>query len=222
MIDQNTIEILQSELLLELGRTFIMVGVSTLLGVMIGGLLGLLLYLTSSDLFFKNKWLNRITGVIVNMIRSFPYIILLIVLLPLSAVIVGTKIGTAAATVPLTIAAIAFFARLAEGAFSEVDRGVLEAAIASGARLSLIFKDVLFVEALPGLIRSITITIISLTGYSAMAGTVGGGGIGDFAIRYGYHRYELGVMFVTVIVIIVIVQLIQWIGDKLAERAMKR
>ena len=222
MIDQNTIEILQSELLLELGRTFIMVGVSTLLGVMIGGLLGLLLCLTSSDLFFKNKWLNRITGVIVNMIRSFPYIILLIVLLPLSAVIVGTKIGTAAATVPLTIAAIAFFARLAEGAFSEVDRGVLEAAIASGARLSLIFKDVLFVEALPGLIRSITITIISLIGYSAMAGTVGGGGIGDFAIRYGYHRYELGVMFVTVIVIIVIVQLIQWIGDKLAERAMKR
>ena len=135
---------------------------------------------------------------------------------------VGTKIGTAAATVPLAIAAIAFFARLAEGAFSEVDKGVLEAAVASGARLSLILKEVLFVEALPSLIRSTTVTIICIIGYSAMAGTVGGGGIGDLAIRYGYNRYETGVMFVTVVLLIIIVQLIQFIGDRLADRATKR
>lgn len=215
-------EILKNELSLAVWQTFVMVGISTVLGLVIGGLLGLLLYLTSSNLFFKNKSVNRISGTIINMVRSFPYIILLIVLLPVAEILVGSRIGTAASSVPLVIAAIAFFARLAEGAFSEIDKGVLEAAIASGARFSLIFKEVLLVEAMPSLIRATTITIISLIGYSAMAGTVGGGGIGDLAIRFGYYRYEYGVMFVTVILLVIIVQLIQYIGDKLAERATKR
>ena len=179
---QQTIEILKSELPTEIARTFGMVGVSTLLGVVFGSLIGLLLYLTSSDLFFKNKWVNRIAGIIVNVIRSFPYIILMILLLPLAGILVGTKIGAPAATVSLSIAAIAFFARLAEGAFSEVDRGVLEAALASGAKLSLIFREVLFVEAMLSLIRATTVTIISLVGYSAMAGALGGGGIGDESV----------------------------------------
>lgn len=218
----ETIQILKDELPLAIWQTITMVGIATLFGLVLGGLLGLFLYLTSSELFFKNKWLNNISGMVVNVTRSFPYIILLIVLLPLSGIIVGTKIGTNAATVPLVIAAIAFFARLAEGAFSEVDKGVLEAAIASGAKFSLIFREVLLVEAKPGLIRAVTLTIISLIGYSAMAGTVGGGGIGDLAIRLGYHRYETGVMIAIVIVLIVIVQLIQLIGDKWAERATKR
>ena len=177
------------------------------------------MYLTSSKLFFKNKLINSIAGFVINIIRSLPFIILLVLLLPLTKIIVGSNIGPEAATVPITIAAIAFFARLSEGAFSEVDNGVIEAAISSGASLHLILSDVLIVEAFPSLIRGITVNLVSLIGFSAMAGIVGGGGIGDLAIRYGYYT---GVMIVTVLILLILVQSIQIFGDMLATKFSRR
>lgn len=143
-------------------------------------------------------------------------------LLPVTKLIVGSSIGPEAATVPITIASIAFFARLSEGAFSEVDSGVIEAAISSGASFKLILTDVLIVEALPSLIRAITVNLVSLIGFSAMAGIVGGGGIGDLAIRYGYYRYETGVMIVTVAILVILVQFIQISGDLIAGKVYRR
>jgi len=218
----STIEILKNELgqaALDSGK---MIGTAMIISLIIGGALGLILYLTSSNLFFKNKLINSIAGFIINVIRSLPFVILLVLLLPLTKIIVGTNIGPEAATVPITIAAIAFFARLSEGAFSEVDKGVIEAAISSGASLYLILFDVLIVEAFPSLIRAITVNLVSLIGYSAMAGIVGGGGIGDLAIRYGYYRYETGVMIVTVLILLILVQAIQLIGDALATKLSRR
>lgn len=218
----STIEILKSELgqaVLDSGK---MIGTAMIISLIIGGALGLLLYLTSSKLFFKNKLINSIAGFVINIIRSLPFIILLVLLLPLTKIIVGSNIGPEAATVPITIAAIAFFARLSEGAFSEVDNGVIEAAISSGASLHLILSDVLIVEAFPSLIRGITVNLVSLIGFSAMAGIVGGGGIGDLAIRYGYYRYETGVMIVTVLILLILVQSIQIFGDMLATKFSRR
>lgn len=218
----STIDILRSELgqaVLDSGK---MIGIAMIISLIIGGALGLILYLTSSRLFFKNKLANSIAGFIINVIRSLPFIILLVLLLPLTKVIVGTNIGPEAATVPITIAAIAFFARLSESAFSEVDNGVIEAAISSGASMCLIIFDVLIVEALPSLIRGITVNLVSLIGYSAMAGIVGGGGIGDLAIRYGYYRYETGVMVVTVLILLILVQVIQLTGDALANKLSRK
>lgn len=218
----STIDILKSELgqaVLDSGK---MIGTSMIISLIIGGALGLLLYLTSSKLFFKNKLINSIAGFVINIIRSLPFIILLVLLLPLTKIIVGSNIGPEAATVPITIAAIAFFARLSEGAFSEVDNGVIEAAISSGASLHLILSDVLIVEAFPSLIRGITVNLVSLIGFSAMAGIVGGGGIGDLAIRYGYYRYETGVMIVTVLILLILVQSIQIFGDMLAKKFSRR
>lgn len=218
----NTFDILHDELGKAMAESFNMIGIAIVLSIVVGGLIGLILYLTSSPLFFKNKVINSIAGVIVNIIRSLPFVILLVLLIPITKNLVGTSIGPKAAAVPLSIASIAFFARLAEGAFSEVDKGVLEAAIASGAKLTLILKDVLIVEAMPSLIRAVTVSLVSLIGYSAMAGIVGGGGIGDLAIRYGYYRYETGVMIATVILLIVIVQIIQFVGDLFADISSKR
>lgn len=218
----STIDILKSELgqaVLDSGK---MIGTAMIISLIIGGALGLLLYLTSSKLFFKNKLINSIAGFVINIIRSLPFIILLVLLLPLTKIIVGSNIGPEAATVPITIAAIAFFARLSEGAFSEVDNGVIEAAISSGASLHLILSDVLIVEAFPSLIRGITVNLVSLIGFSAMAGIVGGGGIGDLAIRYGYYRYETGVMIVTVLILLILVQSIQIFGDMLATKFSRR
>ena len=218
----STIEILKSELgqaVLDSGK---MIGTAMIISLIIGGALGLLLYLTSSKLFFKNKLINSIAGFVINIIRSLPFIILLVLLLPLTKIIVGSNIGPEAATVPITISAIAFFARLSEGAFSEVDNGVIEAAISSGASLHLILSDVLIVEAFPSLIRGITVNLVSLIGFSAMAGIVGGGGIGDLAIRYGYYRYETGVMIVTVLILLILVQSIQIFGDMLATKFSRK
>lgn len=218
----STIEILKNELgqaMLDSGK---MIGTAMAISLIIGGALGLLLYLTSSKLFFKNKLANTIAGFIINIIRSLPFVILLVLLLPLTKIIVGSNIGPEAATVPITIASIAFFARLSESAFSEVDNGIIEAAISSGASLPLILFDVLIVEAFPSLIRAITVNLVSLIGFSAMAGIVGGGGIGDLAIRYGYYRYETGVMIVTVLILLILVQTIQFIGDGLAIKFSRR
>lgn len=218
----NTISILQSELGQAIKDSLNMIVIAMILSIIVGGLIGLILYLTSNSLFLKNKIINSIAGIIVNIIRSLPFVILLVLLIPITKIMVGTSIGPQAAAVPLSIASIAFFARLAEGAFNEVDKGVLEAAVASGAKLRLILTDVLIVEAMPSLIRGITVTLVSLISFSAMAGIVGGGGIGDLAIRYGYYRYETGVMIVTVIILVVVVQVIQFIGDGLARISSKR
>lgn len=219
---ESTIEILRNELGTAVIDSAKMIGIAMIISLIVGGALGLILYLTSNKLFFKNKVINSIAGFIINIIRSLPFVILLVLLIPFTKVLVGSSIGPEAATVPITIAAIAFFARLSEGAFSEIDSGVIEAAISSGASFRLILFDVLIVEAFPSLIRGITVNLVSLIGFSAMAGIVGGGGIGDLAIRYGYYRYETGVMIVTVLILVTLVQIIQLVGDSLAKHLSRK
>lgn len=210
------------ELKLALNETFLMVSVSLVAAIIIGGLLGLLLFLSYNHLFFKNKVLNEISSVIVNIIRSIPFIILLVLLIPISKAIVNTTIGPTAVIVPLSISAIAFYARLSEASFSDVNKGVLESAVASGAKVFDIITGILIPEALPQLINGITITAISLIGFSAMAGTVGGGGIGNLAIRYGYQRYNTTVMITCVVVLVVIVQALQLLGDSSSRLVNKK
>ncbi|HEY8890988.1 MAG TPA: ABC transporter permease subunit [Clostridium sp.] len=217
----NNFDLLQ-ELVLALKETFLMVSVSLIGAIIIGGLLGLFLFLTSNNLFLKNRVLNEISGVTINIIRSIPFIILLVLLIPLSKAIVHTTIGPSAVIVPLLVSAIAFYARLSEVSFRNVSKGVLESAVASGAKAIDIIIGILIPEALPQLINGITITAIALIGYSAMAGTVGGGGIGNLAIQYGYERYNTTVMVICVVVLIVIVQALQLLGDFSSKRVNKK
>ena len=203
-------------------ETALMVLYSLGFAIVFGGLLGLLLFLTSNLLFIKNRIVNEIVGVIINVTRSIPFLILLVVLIPFAKSIVGTGIGYKAVIVPLSFAAIAFYARLAEVSFSEVNQGVLEAAVASGAKPMAIIVHILIPEALPQLIKNLTVTAVSLIGYSAMAGIVGGGGIGDLAIRYGYQRYQTDVMLICVIVLIIIVQALQAGGDFAAKKVNRK
>lgn len=214
------------QLLPDLGKAFVqtlyMVGISLFAAIILGLPIGILLFVTDKGLFLENAFTKNVLGFIVNMIRSIPFIILLVTLLPLTKLIVGSTIGPTAASVSLSIAAIPFFARLVETALREIDKGVIEAAISIGATPWMIIKDVLLPEAKPGIIQGVNITAISLVAYSAMAGTVGGGGIGDLAIRFGYYRYDNTVMFTTVIVLICLVQLIQYGGDFIAKKVDKR
>lgn len=198
------------------GETAFMVGWALFFSIIFGVLLGLFLYLTSSQYFFKNHLLNSTIGFIVNAIRSVPFLILLVTLLPLGQLFVKTTIGPKAVIFPLAVAAVAFYARLSENAFNEVDKGVIEASVASGAKPSHIVTGILFPEALPQLVRHLTVTTISLISYSAMAGIVGGGGIGDLAIRYGYQRYSAQILIICIILLVAIVQVVQWIGDIIA------
>lgn len=208
---------IKGEVLEALGQTAFMVLTSLVFAIVLGGLLGLVLFVTSDQLFVKNAVINKIVGIILNIIRSVPFLILMIFLLPLSKLIVGTKIGSQAVIVPLSIASIAFFSRLAGASFSAVNRGVLEAYVASGAnKFAVVFK-ILIPEALSSLVKNITVTAISVLGFSAMAGLVGGGGLGDLAYRYGYQRYQTEIMIVCVVILIVLVQLIQWLGDTIAR-----
>jgi D-methionine transport system permease protein len=218
---EHSLEIL-SELGKASGETLQMVLIASVLAVTVGLLLGLILYITSSSLLYKNNVINTIAGLIINIIRSIPFVILLVLLVPITAWLVGTTIGPKAAAVPLTVASIAFFARLAESAFEEVDKGLVEAVLAMGGGLKEIITGVLLVEALPGLVRAVTVTLISIIGYSAMAGTVGGGGIGDLAIRFGYYRYQMDVMFITVVLLILVVQIVQESGEKIAKVLTKK
>lgn len=203
-------------------ETVYMVGWALFFSIIFGVLLGLFLYLTSSNYFFKNTVINGTIGFIVNAIRSIPFLILLVTILPLGQFFVKTTIGPKAVVFPLAVAAIAFYARLSENAFSEVDKGVIEASIASGAKNSHIIIGILFPEALPQLVRHLTVTTISLIGYSAMAGIVGGGGIGDLSIRYGYQRYNISILVLCIVILVVIVQLVQWVGDLIANSISKR
>ncbi|EJW20149.1 ABC transporter permease [Paenibacillus alvei] len=214
------------QLLPDLGKAFVqtlyMVGISLFAAIILGLPIGILLFVTDKGLFLENAFTKNVLGFIVNMIRSIPFIILLVTLLPLTKLIVGSTIGPTAASVSLSIAAIPFFARLVETALREIDKGVIEAAISIGATPWMIIKDVLLPEAKSGIIQGVNITAISLVAYSAMAGTVGGGGIGDLAIRFGYYRYDNTVMFATVIILICLVQIIQYGGDFIAKKVDKR
>ncbi len=215
---EQTLKILTREFGKACYETLIMLSISTVLSVILGTLLGFMLYLTASKIFYRRVLLNGVLGTLVNFVRSIPFIILIVFSLPLTFFITGTKIGPIAAAVPLTMCATAFLARIVEGALKDVDPGVIEAALATGASNGLIIRRVLIVEAAPALIRGITITFISLIGFSAMAGMVGGGGIGNLAIQYGYYRYETGVMLVTIIVLVTLVQLSQYLGDFVAKK----
>jgi D-methionine transport system permease protein len=195
-----------------------MVAISTVLTALLGLVVGVLLVLTDRGGLLAAPGLNAVLGVVVNVGRSLPFIILLVAIIPFTRFVVGTSIGTTAAIVPLTVAAIPFFARIVEAAIREVDPGVVDAALAMGATRWKIVVKVLLREARPGLVAGLTITVIALIGYSAMAGFVGGGGLGDLAIRFGYQRFETEVMIATVVLLIVLVQLVQMLGDRVARR----
>lgn len=203
-------------------ETFYMVGVATLFTILLGLPLGVLLVITDRGQIWASPSLNRALAAIVNVGRSLPFIILLVAIIPLTRLIVGTSIGSTAAIVPLTIAAIPFFARVVEMALREVDRGLIEAAQSMGATNWHIISKVLLPEAMPSLVLGLTITVIGLLGYSAMAGTVGGGGLGDLAIRFGYNRFQTDVMIATVVLLIILVQGIQMLGDAAARRIAKK
>lgn len=205
-----------------LGQTLAMVFASGLVGFIFGIPLGVLLHLTKKSGLLENQSVNKMLGIIVNIGRSIPFIILLVAIIPFTRFIVGSSIGTAAAIVPLTIAAIPFIARLVEGALLEVPAGLVEAAQAMGAKPKQIILKVLLPEALPGIINALTITLVTLVGYSAMAGTVGGGGLGDVGIRYGYQRFDGTVMMITVIILVILVQIIQSLGDHLVKHVDHR
>lgn len=203
-------------------QTLTMIGISLSVALIVGLPLGILLFITDRGLFLENRPVNSVVGFIVNIVRSIPFIILLVALIPLTKFITGTTIGPIAASVSLSVAAIPFFARIVETSLREIDKGVIEAAIAVGATPWMIIKDVLLPEAKASIIQGVTLTIISLVAYSAMAGVVGGGGIGDLAIRFGYYRYDNTIMIVTVVILIVLVQLIQQAGDYTAKAIDKR
>ena len=203
-------------------ETLYMVAVSTLFTILLGMPLGILLAITSKGHISENLKLNSVLSYIINLTRSLPFIILMIFIIPFTRLLVGSSIGTNAAIVPLVCAAIPFFARVVENAIYEVDGGVIEAALAMGASNRDIILKVLIPETLPSLILGITLTVINLLGYSAMAGAVGGGGIGDLAIRYGYHRFQTDVMLMTVVILIAMVQIIQSTGQFFANRLLRK
>ena len=218
MFNNLDISALLQDLLKATSETAQMTGIGLGLSVLLGLPLGLLLFLTGKGLLWENRALSLAGDLLVNFVRSLPFVILLILVLPLASALTGRSTGPLAASVPLAIAAVAFYARLVQVALAEVDRGVIEAAVACGATHGHIIRHVLLPEAYPGLLRGFTVTAVSLIGYSAMAGVVGGGGVGFLAINYGYYRYETGVMIVTVIALVIVVQAIQSLGDWVANK----
>ena len=204
------------------GETLYMVAVAAGLGTLLGLPLGVFLATSGKGELFAAPWANRVLGAIVNAARSTPFIILVVAIIPFTRLVAGTSIGTSAAIVPLTVAATPFIARLIEGAIREVDQGLIEAARAFGASPLQIVLKVLVPEALPGIALGLTLAVVSLIGYSAMVGAVGGGGLGDLGIRYGYQRFMPDVMAAVVLVLIVLVQAVQSVGDRLARRLNKR
>jgi D-methionine transport system permease protein len=202
-------------------ETCYMVLASTILATVIGIPLGVILTVTRRDHILPNTAVNGILGAIVNATRSTPFIILMVAIIPLTRIIVGSSIGTTAAIVPLTISAAPFIARIIESSLLEIDHGVIEAAQAMGASSMQIITKVLLPESLHSIVLGITLAVISLIGYSAMAGALGGGGLGDLAIRYGYQRFQMDVMIATVIVLIIMVQLVQSFGNYCSRKLNK-
>ena len=203
-------------------ETLYMTLLSTLMGYVIGLPMGVLLAVSDKDGLKPNRVLYRILDVIANIVRSIPFLILLILLIPFTRMIVGKSYGSTATVVPLVIAAGPFIARMVESSLKEVDEGVIEAARSMGASNLRIIMKVLLVEARTSLINGATIAVGTILGYSAMAGTIGGGGLGDIAIRYGYHRYQADIMIVTVVLLVILVQIFQMVGTTLANRLDKR
>lgn len=203
-------------------ETIIMTGVSSVISLVIGLPLAIIMILTQPKGLAENPSVNLILGALINGFRSVPFIILLVALIPFTRLVVGTSIGTWAAIVPLSIAAIPYYARIAEVSLREVDNGLIEAARAMGANRRTIIKHVLVPESMPGLIAGFTVTVVTLIGASAMAGAIGAGGLGDLAIRYGYQRFETTIMVAVVAILVVLVCLIQWIGDRLVQHLDKK
>lgn len=202
--------------------TLYMVGLAALFTVIIGLPLGVLLFLTRRDGVLPTPKLNQVIGSVVNVGRSLPFIVLLIALIPFTRLIVGTTLGSTAAVVPITIGAFPFFARVVENALDEVDKGRIEAILSMGGNVWHIIGKVLLPEALPALLAGITLTVVMLIGFSSMAGVIGGGGLGDLAIRYGYQRFNDQVMIGTVVILVIMVQLVQSMGDRLVRRLAHR
>lgn len=210
----------------EIGRatvdTLLMLGGSLVLTVILGVPLGVLLYLSGKGRLAANPVLNALLSLIVNVLRSVPFIILLIVMLPVTVLLVGTSLGVAGAIPPLVVGAAPFYARLVETALREVDKGVVEATQAMGGSTFQIVTRALLPEAMPGIIAGATVTAIALVSYTAMAGVVGAGGLGDLAVRFGYQRFQTDVMVVTVVLLLILVQILQMIGDRLVAKVSHR
>ena len=205
-----------------LGETIYMVIVSMAISTVIGVPLGVLLHVTSKGEILDAPMLNRTVGAVVNAVRSIPFIILMVAIIPLTRFIVGSAIGTTAAMVPLVIASVPFIGRQVETSLREVPHGLIEAALSMGATPMQIISRVLLPESMPSIVSQLTTVIIALVGESAMAGAIGGGGLGDLAIRYGYQRFRPDIMIATVVILIVLVQLVQFAGNSLAARLNKR
>ena len=203
-------------------ETLYMVFFSSLISIVIGIIIGIILYVTEKDSILENKFLNKILGVIINIGRSIPFVILMIAVFPLSKFIVGTTLGSKAAVVPLSVAAIPFVARMIEACLKEIDKGVVEASISMGANEFQIIYKVLIPESISAIISTITTTIISIIGYSAMAGTIGGGGLGSIAITYGYQRYRTDILIISVILMVILVQIVQIVGNILGKKLNKK
>lgn len=208
-----------SKVILEsFGQTMYMVFYSTLFAIILGFIPAIILVVTSPTGLKPNRLIYKTLDVVINVLRSFPFLILMVFIIPLTRTIVGTSIGKTAAIVPLTVAAAPFVARVIESSLKEVDNGVIEAAKSFGASNTQIIFKVMIKEAVPSIISGLTLTVISIIGYSAMAGTIGGGGLGDVAIRYGYQRFQTDIMIVTVVILIIIVQGLQSLGNYLYKK----
>ncbi|MFJ8066363.1 methionine ABC transporter permease [Psychrobacillus sp. NPDC096426] len=212
----------QAEILNAIGETFVMVGVSILAAILIGLPVGTILFLCRKDEMLENKLVFSALNLVVNIIRSFPFLLLVVFLIPFTRFLIGTAIGTAAATIPLSIIAIAHYSRLVEQSLVDVPKGVMEAAISMGASVQEVIFKFLYVEARSGLVLGLTTSIISFISYSTIMGVVGGGGIGDFAIRYGYQQFKTDLMMYMIIIMVIIVQLIQFIGTTVSRKIDKR
>ncbi|MDI2589333.1 ABC transporter permease [Psychrobacillus sp. NEAU-3TGS] len=212
----------EAEIWSSIGETFVMVGVSILAAIILGLPVGTLLFLSRKGQILENKVIFSSLNLLVNIIRSFPFLLLVVFLIPFTRFIIGTAIGTAAATIPLAIIAIAHYSRLVEQSLLDVPKGVLEAAISMGASVKEIIYKFLYVEARSGLVLGLTTSIISFISYSTIMGVVGGGGIGDFAIRYGYQQFKTDLMMYMIIIMVILVQLIQFIGTTVSRKIDKR
>jgi D-methionine transport system permease protein len=222
MITEENISLALQLLPLQTWNTLYMVFTATFFAMLLGLPLGVILTITDKGHVKENPSLYKILETLVNIGRSFPFAILMVALIPFTQWIIGTSLGTTASIVPLTVAAFPFAARLVEASLKEVDRHIVEASIVMGSSTLQLIAKVLLPEALPSLILGVTLTLINLIGYSAMAGLVGGGGLGQVAMQYGYYRFNTFIMIVTVIVLILLVQLIQWLGGSLAKSIRKK
>ncbi|EDL62870.1 methionine ABC transporter permease [Bacillus sp. SG-1] len=212
----------EAEIWRSIGETFVMVGVSIIAAVLVGLPVGTLLFLCRKGNLLENQLVFSILNLLVNVVRSFPFLLLVVFLIPFTRFVIGTAIGTAAATVPLAIIAIAHYSRLVEQSLIDVPRGVMEAAVSMGASVREVIFKFIYVEARSGLVLGLTTSIISFISYSTIMGVVGGGGIGDFAIRYGYQQFKTDLMIYMIIIMIILVQLIQFIGTTAARVIDKR